>query len=35
MSRLLLAGKDLGNVSGIYGCPSNLTKPVPWKLPGS
>jgi hypothetical protein len=32
VSRLLLAGKDLGNVSGVYGCPSNLTKPVPWKI---
>jgi hypothetical protein len=32
VSRLLLAGKDLGNVSGIYGCPTNLTKPLPWKI---
>jgi len=32
VSRLLLAGKDLGNVSGVYGCPANLTKPVPWKI---
>jgi hypothetical protein len=32
VSRLLLAGKDLGNVSGVYGCPTNLTKPAPWKI---
>jgi len=33
VSRLLLAGKDLGNVSGVYGCPGNLAKPLPWKIP--
>jgi hypothetical protein len=32
VSRLLLGGKDLGNVSGLYGCPSDLTKPLPWKV---
>jgi hypothetical protein len=33
VSRLLLGGRDLGNVSGLYGCPSNLAKPAPWKVP--
>jgi len=33
VSRLLLGGRDLGNVSGDYGCPANLTKPAPWKVP--
>jgi hypothetical protein len=33
VSRLLLAGKDLGNVNGVYGCPANLRKPQPWSLP--
>jgi hypothetical protein len=33
VSRLLLAGRDLGNVSGVYGCPTNLSKPAPWTLP--
>jgi len=32
VSRLLLSGKDLGNVSGVYGCPANLNKPLPWKV---
>jgi hypothetical protein len=31
VSRLLLGGKDLGNVSGVHGCPTNLSKPIPWK----
>ena len=31
-SRLLLAGKDLGEIQGMYGCPSNLGAPAPWKL---
>jgi len=35
VSRLLLGGNDLGNVSGGYGCPANLAKPAPWKLPKS
>jgi hypothetical protein len=30
-SRLLLAGKDLGEVTGKYGCPSDLGRPAPWK----
>jgi hypothetical protein len=33
LSRLLLAGQDLGNVQGTRGCPSNLARPAPWKLP--
>jgi len=33
VSRLLLAGKDLGNVNGVQGCPENLRKPRPWKIP--
>jgi len=33
LSRLLLAGKDLGNVSGTHACPANLAAPVPWKVP--
>ena len=33
LSRLLLAGRDLGNVSGTVGCPTNLSAPVPWKIP--
>jgi hypothetical protein len=33
VSRLLLAGKDLGNVNGVHGCPENLRKPRPWKIP--
>jgi hypothetical protein len=32
VSRLLLAGRDLGNVSGSYGCPANLSKPLPWRV---
>ncbi|HUI48146.1 MAG TPA: hypothetical protein VL119_05585 [Acidimicrobiia bacterium] len=31
VSRLLLAGKDLGEVTGKYGCPGDLADPVPWK----
>ncbi len=30
-SRLLLSGKDLGEVSGKIGCPADLTDPAPWK----
>jgi len=33
VSRLLVGGRDLGNVSGSYGCPANLSKPLPWRLP--
>ena len=33
LSRLLLDGKDLGNVSSTRGCPSNLAHPAPWKVP--
>jgi hypothetical protein len=29
-SRLLVAGRDLGTVSGKQGCPANLSNPVPW-----
>jgi hypothetical protein len=32
VSRLLVAGKDLGNVSGAIGCPANLSAPLPWRL---
>jgi len=32
VSRLLLAGKDLGNVQGNQGCPANYNNPAPWKL---
>lgn len=31
VSRLLVGGKDLGEVVGAHGCPSNLAKPAPWK----
>jgi hypothetical protein len=31
VSRLLLAGRDLGAVSGRYDCPTDLTHPAPWK----
>jgi hypothetical protein len=31
VSRLLVAGKDLGEVSGSQRCPVNLAKPAPWK----
>jgi hypothetical protein len=31
VSRLLLDGKDLGNVPNARGCPSNLAHPAPWK----
>jgi hypothetical protein len=31
-SRLLLAGKDLGEVQGQYPCPNDMTHPAPWKL---
>jgi hypothetical protein len=31
VSRLLLAGHDLGEVSGRYDCPTDLTHPTPWK----
>jgi hypothetical protein len=33
VSRLLVAGDDLGEVNGAQGCPVNLAKPSPWKLP--
>jgi hypothetical protein len=32
VSRLLLAGHDLGEVTGKYGCPADMRKPLPWKL---
>jgi hypothetical protein len=31
VSRLLLAGKDLGELTGKYGCPADLAHPTPWK----
>jgi hypothetical protein len=33
VSRLLVAGRDVGEVNGSYGCPVNMAKPIPWKLP--
>lgn len=33
VSRLLLAGKDLGVQPAKYGCPANLSNPGPWKAP--
>jgi hypothetical protein len=30
-SRLLLAGKDLGEIEGRQGCPASLSDPSPWK----
>ena len=35
VSRLLLSGDDLGEVSGARTCPADLAKPSPWKLPSS
>jgi hypothetical protein len=31
-SRLLLSGKDLGEVTGRVDCPGNFANPAPWKL---
>ena len=33
VTRLLVAGKDYGDVNGALGCPANLAKPTPWKVP--
>jgi hypothetical protein len=33
VSRLLLAGHDLGDVDGRQECPANLPDPAPWKKP--
>jgi len=33
LSRLLVGGHDLGDVSKVAGCPANLAHPAPWKLP--
>lgn len=33
VSRLLLDGKDLGNVAARRACPTNLSNPAPWKIP--
>jgi hypothetical protein len=33
VSRLLLDGQDLGNVSNQVDCPRNLSDPAPWNLP--
>jgi hypothetical protein len=30
-SRLLLGGKDLGQLPALYGCPTNLSNPLPWQ----
>ncbi|HTL86961.1 MAG TPA: hypothetical protein VL856_17385 [Acidimicrobiia bacterium] len=32
VSRLLVAGQDLGEVTGRQGCPANLSDPAPWHL---
>lgn len=32
LSRLLLDGKDLGNVQNSRGCPTNYANPAPWKV---
>ena len=32
-SRLLLSGRDLGDVDGEVGCPVSLGEPEPWELP--
>ena len=32
VSRLLLAGKDLGNVNNARGCPNDLSHPAPWRV---
>jgi len=32
LSRLLVGGHDLGDVSQVAGCPVNLAHPAPWKL---
>jgi hypothetical protein len=31
-SRLLLAGRDLGELNGKYDCPTDLAHPSPWKM---
>jgi hypothetical protein len=31
VSRLLLAGHDLGELTGKFDCPADLAKPAPWK----
>ncbi len=31
VSRLLLSGRDLGELNGRYDCPADLAKPAPWK----
>lgn len=33
ISRLLLDGRDLGDVAGEHRCPADLTAPAPWELP--
>jgi len=33
VSRLLVSGRDLGDVNGAQNCPANLAEPSPWKLP--
>ena len=30
-SRLLVSGRDYGEVPGKYGCPADLGSPTPWK----
>lgn len=34
-SRLLLAGRDLGDVAGAVRCPASFNPPAPWSLPDS
>jgi hypothetical protein len=33
VTRLLVSGREYGDVDGALGCPANLAKPVPWKVP--
>jgi hypothetical protein len=33
LSKLLVDGKDFGNVVGVVTCPANLARPAPWKVP--
>jgi len=33
VSRLLVSGRDLGELKGQYDCPADLTRPTPWKRP--
>lgn len=33
VSRLLVAGRNFGDVNSAVGCPANLAKPTPWEVP--